>query len=580
VNQHSLEALTARADAWAAADPDPATAAELRELLAAVQRGEPGAQEDLASRFSGPLEFGTAGLRAAIGAGESRMNIAVVRRTAAGIARFLADRAAGEYTPRVVIGHDARYRSSDFARDSAAIFTAAGFETLLMPTALPTPVLSWAVRELDAEAGIMVTASHNPKEDNGYKVYVGGRVEPGDGRGAQIVPPVDTEIAEAIHWDEDLTGIALAEDGWTVLPAAGEDGDIEARYVDAVVALSPADSADSAAGTRDLRLVTTAMHGVGGHTLAAVLRGAGYEDVHVVAEQEEPDPDFPSVPFPNPEEAGAMDLSLALAQRVDADLVVANDPDADRCSAAIPTDQGWRQLRGDEVGILLGEHVLDRALAAGVQNPVLANSIVSSRQLGAYCAGRGVQHHATLTGFKWIARIPGLVFGYEEALGYDVAPELTHDKDGISATLLLAELAQGLKAKGLSMQDALDAAAVRDGVYLTLQISLRVAQLSERDVLLAGLKQDTPAQLGGVAVASVEDMADGLDGLPPTSGLRLLLADDTRVIVRPSGTEPKLKAYLEVIEPVADTEDLARARTSAEQRLEAVRTDLAAALGL
>lgn len=578
MKHHSIEDLIARAAAWRAADPDPVTATELDDVLAAVDRGDGEAVEDLASRFSGPLEFGTAGLRAGIGAGESRMNIAVVRRTAAGITRFLAARAAAAdeaWTPRVVIGFDARHRSADFAEDSARVFTAAGFETLLMPTALPTPVLAWAVRALDADAGVMVTASHNPKEDNGYKVYVGGRVEPGDGRGAQIVPPVDAEIASAIDWDEDLTGIDLAADGWTVLPAAGEDGDIERGYVDAVVALSPA------SGNRDLRLVTTAMHGVGGHTLAAVLDAAGFGDVHVVAEQEEPDPDFPTVTFPNPEEEGAMDRALALAAQVDADLVVANDPDADRCSAAIPTpDGGWRQLRGDEVGILLGSHVLERALAAGNEHPVLANSIVSSRQLGTYCASRGVEHHETLTGFKWIARIPGLVFGFEEALGYDVAPDITHDKDGISATLLLAELAQGLKDEGTSLQQALDATSVRDGFHLTEQISIRVKELSERDVLLDRLGSATPSTLGGVEVSAAEDMADGIDGLPATAGMRLLLRDDTRVIVRPSGTEPKLKCYLEVIEPVADTDDLARARDAATERLAAVKADLSTALGL
>jgi phosphomannomutase len=424
----------------------------------------------------------------------------------------------------------------------------------------------------------MVTASHNPRWDNGYKVYVGGRIEPGDGRGAQIVPPADIEIAEAIHWDEPFEDIALADDGWTVLPAAGEEGDVEQRYVADVVGLSPAPEAG--ARERDLRLVTTAMHGVGGHTLAAALKQAGYTDVHVVQEQEQPDPDFPTVEFPNPEEKGAIDLALALAEKVDADLVVANDPDADRCSAAIPTPSGWRQLRGDEVGVLLGEYVLERALADGVANPVLANSIVSSRQLAAICAARGVHHEATLTGFKWIARIPGLVFGYEEALGYDVAPDLTHDKDGVSATVVLAELAQGLKDRGSSVQEALDAAAVRDGVYLTEQVALRVAELSERDVLLGRLLSDTPAALGGSPVVAAEDMGAGIDGLPPTAGLRLLLADNTRVIVRPSGTEPKLKSYLEVIEPVAGASDLERARSSAASKIAAVKADLASAMGL
>ena len=575
----SLEELIVTASDWARVDPDPATAAELREVLAAVQRGDESAVADLASRFSGPLEFGTAGLRAAIGAGESRMNIAVVRRTAAGLARFLTDTADGEYTPRVIIGYDARYRSYDFAVESAGVFVAAGFETLLMPTHLPTPVLSWGVLAFDADLGVMVTASHNPKEDNGYKVYVGGRVEPEIGRGAQIVPPIDGLISEAIHWDEDLSSIAVADSGWTVLPGSGQDGDVEARYVDAVVALSPAGTAGSA-GARDLRIVTTALHGVGGHTLAAVLAQAGYADSFPVPEQQEPNPDFPTVAFPNPEEKGAMDLSLALAESVGADLVIANDPDADRASAAIPTPEGgWRQLRGDEVGLLLGEYMIDRGIAAG-QTPVLANSIVSSRHLGALCAARGVEHHQTLTGFKWIARVPGLTFGYEEALGYDVAPQLTNDKDGISAALILAELAQSLKARGSSMQAALDAAAVRDGIYATDQISIRVAQLSERDVLLGRLRSQTPSTLAGSPVVSVVDMQDGVDGLPPTEGMLLLTEDNTRVIVRPSGTEPKLKCYLEIVEQVSTPDALSSAHAAASVRLASLRSDLAAVFGL
>ncbi|WP_394160200.1 phospho-sugar mutase [Galactobacter valiniphilus] len=576
MKHHSIEELTVRAAEWAAADPDPATAAELREVLAAVERGQDGAEADLRSRFSGPLEFGTAGLRAAIGAGESRMNIAVVRRTAAGIARFLAGAAEGAYVPRVVIGYDARYRSHDFAVESAGVFSAAGFEVLLMPTHLPTPVLSWAVRAFDADAGVMVTASHNPKEDNGYKVYVGGRVEPGVGRGAQIVPPIDGLISEAIHWDEDLAGIAVADSGWTVLPAAGEEGDVEARYVADIVALSPA----PADGARDLSIVSTALHGVGGQTLAAVLSGAGYSALHPVLEQETPDPDFPTVAFPNPEEKGAMDLSLALAERVGADLVVANDPDADRCSAAIPTPGGgWRQLRGDEVGVLLGSYLIRRDAAAG-RTSIMANSIVSSRQLGAVCAAASVEHHQTLTGFKWLARVEGLTFGYEEALGYDVAPALTNDKDGISASLLLAELAQALKDEGRSIQSELDRINVGTGIYATDQISIRVAELSERDVLLGRLRSAAPASLGGSAVVSVDDLADGVDGLPPTTGLRLLTEDNTRVIVRPSGTEPKLKCYLEVVVPVASESGLEAADAAADARLSAVRADLGAALGL
>ncbi|HXD27847.1 MAG TPA: phospho-sugar mutase [Arthrobacter sp.] len=587
--------LFARADAWAAEDPDPATAAELRGLVAAARTDE-AARAELADRFAGTLSFGTAGLRAALGAGPNRMNRVVVRHTAAGLARYLLDTAAGAYTPRAVIGFDARYNSDVFAEETSAILAAAGIEAFLMPTRLPTPVLAWAVRALDCEAGVMVTASHNPPQDNGYKVYLGGRAVTDAGQGAQIVTPMDAGIAERISASGPLSGIELAAGGWTVLPDAGQPGDVQARYLEAITGLVPADEAERA-HRAGLRIVLTPMHGVGGDTMSRAFCAAGFTDVRLVPEQAEPDPDFPTVAFPNPEEPGAMDLALALAREADADLVIANDPDADRCAAAVNDPAtGWRMLTGDEVGALLGVHVAARLAesAAGSATPgpaapgpagpgafpVFANSIVSSRLLARIAADAGLAHQTTLTGFKWISRVPGLAFGYEEALGYCVAPELVRDKDGMSAALLLAEFAAGLKAAGRTLPDELDALALAHGLHATDQLSVRVASLEELGTLMARLRSEAPASFSGSPVATAEDLAHGSGQLPPTDAMRYTTADGSRVIVRPSGTEPKLKCYLEVIEPVASPADLPAARRRAGDRLAAVRADTGAALGL
>lgn len=574
--------LVARAEAWAVEDPDPTTASELKALLAAAA-DDAGSRAELADRFSGPLAFGTAGLRAALGAGPNRMNRVVVRHTAAGVARYLLDIAAGAYTPRAVVGFDARYNSDVFAEETAAIFTAAGIETFLMPSRLPTPVLAWAVLALDCEAGVMVTASHNPPQDNGYKVYLGGRAVTDAGQGAQIVAPMDVDIAERIAASGPLPELELARDGWTVLPAAGEPGDIQERYLQAITSLVPAQGTERAERSA-LRIVLTPMHGVGGDTMSRAFTATGFTDVRMVAEQAAPDPDFPTVAFPNPEEPGAIDLALALARDVDADLVIANDPDADRCAAAVhDPDAGWRMLSGDEVGALLGLHVARRLAggpAAGGQAPVFANSIVSSRLLSRIAAGAGIAHGATLTGFKWISRVPGLSFGYEEALGYCVAPELVRDKDGMSAALLLADFAARLKASSRTLLDELDELALEHGLHATDQLSVRVSSLEELQALMARLRTRAPAVFAGSEVTTVTDLSAGTDGLPPTDAMLFTTADDSRVIVRPSGTEPKLKCYLEVIEPVASPGDLPDARARARQRLSAVRTDTGTALGL
>ncbi|MBD7981250.1 phospho-sugar mutase [Oerskovia merdavium] len=585
-------AFLEQVEAWIEADPEPADQVELRTLLTEADSPDPRdhevrarARAELRDRFSGTLQFGTAGLRGEMAAGPNRMNRAVVIRAAAGLASFLRDALPGQ-TPRVVIGYDARHHSHTFAQDSAAVFTAAGVEASILPSALPTPVLAYAVRHLGADAGVMVTASHNPPQDNGYKVYLGGRVVTDSGQGAQIVPPYDAEIAAAIRRAPVAARVPRAVDGWTVLGR-----DLALGYVESVGRLS-----DGAA--RDLRIVATPLHGVGGAVVNRVLEDAGFTDVISVAEQFEANPLFPTVAFPNPEEPGAIDLALAYAQDAKADLVIANDPDADRCALAVydprvgtyqgaetARSNGWRMLHGDEVGSLLGEEIGKRAarlrIAPGTQ--FFASSIVSSRLLRKIAESHGLGYASTLTGFKWISRVDGLVYGYEEALGYCVDPQNVRDKDGISAALLLAQLANRLKAEGRTLVDALDDLARAHGLHVTDQLSARFTDLDQITAAMSRLRAAPPRTLAGSGVSEVVDLSDGLDGLPPTDGVRLLSADGTRVIVRPSGTEPKVKCYLEVIVPVAPDasyDDLTAARAFARTRLDHVRRDVAEALGI
>lgn len=570
--------LLERASDWADQDPDQHTQAQLRELCQRVRASDSSALEELADRFSGNLAFGTAGLRAELGAGPNRMNSMVVRRTAAGIARFLLNRAAGTYVPKAVIGFDARYNSDVFAAESAAVLTAAGIKVSLLPLALPTPVLAWAVREFQAEAGIMVTASHNPPADNGYKVYLGGEAEPGWGSGAQIVTPADEQIAAQINHDERMSDIKLAESGWDVLPGRGEDGDIEAAYLEKVTGLlSDSDrtiSAEIDQARAVLKIVLTPMHGVGGHTMATGFSASGFSNVVIVPEQEHPDPDFPTVAFPNPEEPGAIDLALALAQHTEADLVIANDPDADRCAAAVNfPDSGWRMLRGDEVGWLLGT----RSAQTAEKDSVFANSIVSSRMLAAIAAAHGLGHEQTLTGFKWIARTPHLTYGYEEALGYCVAPNLVRDKDGISAALILAEFAAELKAKGSGFPQVLDELALAHGAHQTDQLSLRVKDLGLLGNMMNTLRENPPQRLAGETITEFQDLGLGLY-LPPTDGLSFLTEANTRVIIRPSGTEPKLKCYIEVISTVQSADQLSATRLAGQKKLNTIKDELSALL--
>lgn len=520
--------------AWLADEVDPAAAAELQALVDA------GDDAELADRFSGPLTFGTAGLRGPLRAGPNGMNRTVVRRAAAGLAAWLT--AQGRRGQPVVVGYDARHGSAQFARDSAEIFAAAGFDARLLPAPLPTPVTAFAVQRLGAAAGVMVTASHNPPRDNGYKVYAAD--------GAQIAPPVDEQIEAAIRAVGPTRAIPLAPAGVTVL-----DDTVLAEYLAAVAALV-------GPGPRALRIVYTAMHGVGAGPARRLFAAAGFEPLLAVARQEQPDPDFPTVAFPNPEEPGALDLSFELAASARADLVLANDPDADRCAVAVPDPAGrWRMLRGDEVGVLLADALLRKGIRG-----TYATTIVSSSLLGELARRRGVGYAETLTGFKWISRAAAdLVYGYEEALGYAVAPALVRDKDGLSAALLVAELAAALKAAGSSLTGRLDELAAEFGRYATDQVSLRVDDLSRIEELMRALRAAPPATLLGRPVRT-EDLLPGADVV------RLTFAGG-RVVVRPSGTEPKLKAYLEVVDPAGSAQ-------AAATELAALRAEVSALLGL
>lgn len=554
---------------WIDDDPDEKSRAEIEALLAAYKAGGEGsgeAEAELTDRFDGTLEFGTAGLRGKLGAGPNRMNRAVVIRAAAGLVAFLKEKVGDDFT--LVVGYDARYQSDQFAKDTAGIATAAGGKVYLFDQHLPTPVTAFALRHLNADAAVMVTASHNPPQDNGYKVYLGGRAVNDSGQGAQIVPPFDAQIFDQIKAVKSIKAVPIAEDGWETL---GKD--ILNEYLTRAASLVPA-------GAKDLRIVLTSMHGVGGDTCLEALHRAGFEDVHIVKEQHDPDPDFPTVAFPNPEEPGALDLSYELARKVDADLILANDPDADRMSAAIKdprAEGGWRQLAGDEVGTLLGEKAVREH--AGT-DAVVANSIVSSRLLSQIAAHYNVAYKATLTGFKWISRVPGVVFGYEEALGYCVDPDFVRDKDGITACLELAQMAAERKAAGSSLLQALNDLARRHGLYATAPLSIRVSDLSLIPKGMENLRGGSLKELAGSPLASVTDLSEGSPEHPPTNGLVFLSERGDRVVARPSGTEPKLKCYLETIVAVPEGASMDDIRDEADRRLELMKKDMRDALGI
>ncbi|KAB1648449.1 phospho-sugar mutase [Pseudoclavibacter endophyticus] len=530
------------ASRWAEQDPDPVTRAELEELLQRAGDPDPNpagippddtsdtavAWRGLRDRFRSRLAFGTAGLRGELGAGPARMNRVLVAQTARGFADYLLAR--GEQ-PSIVIGYDARINSDVFARDTAELMQGAGVRATLLPRPLPTPVLAFAVRDLGADAGVMVTASHNPKRDNGYKVFLGGA----DG-GSQIIAPADAEIAAAIG--EVAHGSLVTE-----LPRSGDyeiaGEDLVERYVAATAA--------SFRGTvAPLRVVYTPMHGVGWATFRDVLDAAGLPHPTLVHHQTEPDGAFPTLDFPNPEEPGALDLAYAAGDTVLADLVIAHDPDADRLAVAIPTAHGWHRFGGNEIGRLLGWRAAEHLAATG-ETGTLATSLVSSPALRAVADAYGLGYAETPTGFKWISRAEGIAFGYEEALGYLVDPEKVRDKDGISAALAVLELAMRLAAENRTLLDLEAEFAERFGAFASRQVSTRFAVLSEIPRVMRALRDAPPAAIGDVAVSRRDDFAAGLDGIPPSDILRLWLADGTRVMIRPSGTEPKIKVYIDAV---------------------------------
>jgi phosphomannomutase len=585
-----IDTLRARAQRWLADDPDPISQAELRGVIDALPAdgADPDATDqdaaavaELADRMAGPLTFGTAGLRGPMRAGPNGMNLAVVRAAAAGLVTWLAERdppeaASGPAQARpIVIGYDGRRDSKRFAEQTARVATGAGRRALLLPRMLPTPVLAHAVRTLDACAGVMVTASHNPPQDNGYKVYLGRGLGGIGGDGAQLVPPADGEIENAIRAVGPLAQVPLGRPGELL------DERIVESYLDSAVGvLDP--EAVSPDHRGDLLVAYTALHGVGTPVIAEVFRRAGFGEPVPVRSQADADPAFPTVSFPNPEEPGAMDRVIELAEQIGADIAIANDPDADRCAVAVPVPgRGWRTLRGDEVGVLLADHLMRR----GVRG-LYAASIVSSAMVGAICRARGVPYAEALTGFKWIVRAggaaaPTLAYGYEEALGYCVAPQLVRDKDGITAALVVAELAAGLKAELRTLSDRLDELAAEFGVYATDQVAARVENLSAIATAMATLRTHPPTALLDEPVTSFEDLL-------PDADVVILRTASVRVVVRPSGTEPKLKAYLEVVEPVGagDMEDTGYARPGVEAAREranaalvALRTEVEDALG-
>ncbi len=532
------------AKAWLAQDPDPKTQQELERLIDTHD-------DELADCFAGRLQFGTAGLRGKLGPGPNRMNRVVVMQAAAGLAQYIKQHHPHEAS--IVIGYDARHNSDVFATDTARIMQGAGINALVLPKPLPTPVLAFAIKHLGASAGVMVTASHNPPQDNGYKVYLDD--------GCQIVPPTDADIAREIEHVANTMNVQdiPTDDEWVTL---GDDvlQDYIARATELI-------TDEQRSNNQTITAVITPMHGVGGSTLHHVLERAGFPAPIHVTEQFAPDANFPTVAFPNPEEPGAMDLALKTAAKHRPDLVIANDPDADRCAIAIPSTDGYQMLTGDEVGSLLGWWATQQEN----NRTTLAQSIVSSTMLKYIARKAGLDYEHTLTGFKWIGRIPTLRFGYEEALGYCVDPQAVNDKDGITAALAVATLAAHLKANDRTLQDKLNELSREHGVHATRQVSVRVTDLSRITEVMANLRSSRPTSIGGLEVTRFVDLELGTD-LPPTDGLLFELSGNARVIIRPSGTEPKVKAYLQAVVPI--TTDLATAQQEADGQITALEADV------
>ena len=557
--------LSARVQSWIEQDPDPVTSAQLTDLFQAAQ-SDNSALSELQDAFSAPLEFGTAGLRGALGAGPNRMNRVTVLQAASGLAQYLVQQ--GFSGQKVVIGFDARYNSEVFAKDTARVISGAGLEPLIFSHVVPTPVLAFAIRKLGACAGVMVTASHNPPQDNGYKVYLG------DGR--QIVSPVDEQISNFIKTVSDVREIPQGSSGEIVSDQVLDTyRSLTAKFI--------VDGPTSETERKAVTSVYTAMHGVGWKTLQAVMLDSGFTEPIAVPEQRDPDPAFPTVAFPNPEEKGALDISMALAKKNSVDVLLANDPDADRFAAAAANDAGvWTILRGDQIGSLLGWWLIERAKLNGKDlSGTFANSIVSSMMLESIAKSAGLQYESTLTGFKWVSRVNNLTFGYEEALGYCVDPQNVSDKDGISAAAVFMEMIAYLKCQNISVWQVLDELSLAHGLHATDQVSVRVTSSAQVSVTMAGIRSTPPTHMDGLQVSAIDDLAIGFDGLPKTDAVIIHLAgkdqiQKARVIIRPSGTEPKIKCYLEV---VINGSDLGIAQQSADNVLKGLAADAKPLLG-
>lgn len=551
--------LARQVKSWIDQDPDPITKVQLTDLLCAAEN-DPLALLELQDSFLAPLEFGTAGLRGALGAGPNRMNRVTVLQAASGLAQLLVQQ--GFAGKKVVIGFDARYNSDIFANDTARVMSGAGLEPLIFPGVVPTPVLAFAIRQLDACAGVMVTASHNPPQDNGYKVYLG------DGR--QIVSPVDEQISKLIATVTDVGEISL---GTTESSVSDDVVNTYISLTSQLIASGPTTEAQR----KSVTSVYTAMHGVGWKTLQSVFSAIGFVEPIATLEQRDPDPAFPTVAFPNPEEKGALDIALALAKKHSVDVLLANDPDADRFATALPNATGeWIALRGDQIGSLLGWWIIERAKLTGSKlSGTMGNSIVSSMMLESISNSAGLKYESTLTGFKWVSRVNNLIFGYEEALGYCVDPKNVSDKDGISAAAMFMEMLAYLKSQGKTIWQVLDELALVYGLHATDQVSVRVTSSEQVALVMAGIRGTPPSELGGLKVIRIDDLAKGLGELPKTDAVIIHLAgtdqmQKARVIVRPSGTEPKIKCYLEV---VVRGEDLAIAQLTADNELKSLAAD-------
>jgi phosphomannomutase len=550
---------------WIEQDPDPVTKAQLTELLEESQT-DSAAHAELQDAFLTPLEFGTAGLRGALGAGPNRMNRVTVLQAASGLAQYLVQQ--GFTGRKVVIGFDARYNSDVFADDTARAMSGAGLEPIVFSHVVPTPVLAFAIRHLEACSGVMVTASHNPPQDNGYKVYLG------DGR--QIVSPVDEQISKLIRAVTDVRQIVQGDAGKKV---SDEVVKTYTSLTSQLITSGPTTESQR----KSVTSVYTAMHGVGWKTLQSAFDASGFAEPIAAPEQRDPDPAFPTVAFPNPEEKGALDIAIALAKKNSVDVLLANDPDADRFAAAASNSTGdWVTLRGDQIGSLLGWWMIERAKLTGSKlSGTFANSIVSSMMLESIAKSAGLPYESTLTGFKWVSRVNHLTFGYEEALGYCVDPNNVSDKDGISAAAMFMEMLAHLKSQGKTLWQVLDELALEHGLHATDQVSVRVTSSDQVDLTMAGIRNTPPTKFGGLQVSSIDDLAIGLGELPKTDAVIIHLAGNdqiqkARVIVRPSGTEPKIKCYLEV---VVRGEDLAIAQQTADNELKSLAADARPLLG-